>query len=414
MKYLYDILMIFSEKILRLFGNFFGPKVQHFTQGQKQAFQQLKACLQSGKPVIWFHVSSLGEYEQALPVIEKIKEQYTDYQIVLTFFSPSGYEVKKDKTPAGCVSYLPLDTPANARRFIDLLRPAAAFFVKYDFWPNYLYELKKQGVPAFLISGLFPENHTYFKAYNTWLKKSLEAFTHFFVQDENSKKVLQQNGFSQVTVTGDTRFDRVYEIARQTGELDFVKAFKQEAPLLVVGSSWPSDEKLLLPYLHQSGIKFKTIIAPHDISKRHIQQITTALQKPYILYSQTNDKTSWADFDVLIIDNIGLLNKIYRYADIVYIGNGFGKSIHNIQEPAVYGVPVITGPHIEKFREAVDLKKLGGLISIHNREELEKVLNELLTNKKVREEKARITREYALKNVGATDKIIQQLEKYLS
>ena len=405
--------MSVSEKLLQFFGIFFGSKIRLFAQGQREIFKRLSGCLQKGKPVIWFHVSSLGEYEQALPVMEKIKETYPDYQMVLSFFSPSGYEIKKDKTPTDCVTYLPLDTRKNARQFLDLLQPEAVFFVKYDFWPNYLTEIKKRRIPAFLISGLFHAGHSFFKPYNAWLKKSLGAFQHFFVQDDESKKVLNQQGFTSVTLTGDTRFDRVYQIAQASDELPLIKKFKQDLPLLVIGSSWQSDEKLLIPYINHAKIPFKTIIAPHDIAPKHIRQITDRLKRPYILYSQIDTQTDMSDYDVLIIDNIGLLNKIYRYADIVYIGNGFGKSIHNIQEPAVYGVPIITGPHIEKFKEAVDLQKSGGLSLIHNAQELESILNRLLTQSKLRKQKASITRDYALQNVGATQKIMKHLKTFL-
>jgi 3-deoxy-D-manno-octulosonic-acid transferase len=413
MKFLYNILIIVSEKLLMLFGNFFGQKVKLFRSGQKHIFPYLKDCLHSENNKIWFHVSSLGEYEQALPVIEKIKAKYPEYQIILSFFSPSGYEIKKDKTPADCVTYLPVDSLGNVRKFLNLVQPAAVFFVKYDFWPNYLFELKNRKIPTYLISGLFTANHSFFKPYNVWLKKSLFAFTHFFVQDENSKRVLLRQGFQNVTVTGDTRFDRVFQIASQAVELDFVKQFKQNKTLLVAGSTWEQDETLLIPYINQSNNNLKTIIAPHQVDAKHIEKITGLLQKKFIRYSEIGAETNLTEFEILIIDTIGLLNKIYRYADIVYIGNGFGKSIHNIQEPAVYGVPVITGPHIHKFKEAVDLHRLGGLVVIHNQNELHDVLDSLTAQPALRKEKAKITRNYALQNAGATEKILKYLQNKL-
>ena len=409
MKYLYNILLQISEKLLGLFGNFFGQKVRYFKAGQKQVFKRLNACLNPDKKTIWFHVSSLGEYEQALPVIEKIKSQYADYQILLTFFSPSGYEVKKDKTPADCVSYLPVDTRKNVQKFLDLVQPDAVFFVKYDLWPNYLHGLKKRNIPTYLISGLFTKNHPFFKAYNPWLKKSLEAITHFFVQDDNSQKVLNSQGFQQVTVTGDTRFDRVFQIAQTAISYDFVKNFKQDRILLIAGSTWPKDEELLARYINNSPADFKTIIAPHEIDDEHIAGIEKKLQVKTIRYSDIKQNIDLSEYKVLILNTIGMLNQIYKDADIVYIGNGFGKSIHNIQEPAVFGVPIITGPHIDKFKEAVDLKIAGGLISINNYTELKNILDSLIQNPELRQQKAGITKTYALQNVGATDNIMTHL-----
>jgi len=409
MRFLYNISMLISEKLLQLFGNFFGTKVRLFKQGQNRIFNQVKNCLIPEKKTIWFHVSSLGEYEQALPVIEAIKTTYPDKQILLTFFSPSGYEVKKDNPAADCITYLPIDTPNNVRRFLDLVQPETVFFVKYDFWPNYLFEVKNRNIPAYLISGLFTDKHKFFKPYNTWLKKSLHAFHHFFVQDEKSKEVLHKQGFKKLSVTGDTRFDRVYQIARFAEENEFVNQFKQNKPLLIAGSTWPKDEDLLIRYINQQST-LKTIIAPHQIDEAHIKEIKSKLQRPFIRFTDITNETDLSEYDVVILNTIGLLNKIYRYADLVYIGNGFGKSIHNIQEPAVFGVPIITGPHIQKFKEALDLKSLGGLITIQNYQNLKNTLDTLLNNDELRKEKARITKDYALKNVGATQKIMAFLK----
>jgi len=409
LKYLYNILLWISEKFLLLFGNFFGSKVQYFKTGQKQIFKKLKTCLNPNQKTIWFHVSSLGEYEQALPVIEKIKSQYVDYQILLTFFSPSGYEVKKDKTPADCVSYLPIDTRQNVKKFLDLVQPDVVFFVKYDLWPNYLHELKKRQITTYLISGLFTKNHPFFKAYSPWLKNALKAFNRFFVQDDNSQKVLNQQGFKQVTITGDTRFDRVFQIAQTAPSYDFIKNFKQNNILLIAGSTWPKDEDLLTRYINSSPENLKVIIAPHEIHDKHISEIEKKLHVHAIRYSDIHKDTDLSKHKVLILNTIGLLNKIYVDADIVYIGNGFGKSIHNIQEPAVFGVPIITGPHIDKFKEAVDLKIAGGLITINNFAELKAALDRLIQKPYLRKQKAGITKTYALQNVGATDKIMKHI-----
>ena len=411
MNFLYNFILFVSENLLKIFGNFFGQKVHYFKDGQKRIFKQLKTCLKPEKPVIWIHVSSLGEYEQALPVIEQLKEDYPSKQLLLTFFSPSGYEIKKNKTPADCVTYLPIDRQKNVKKFLDLVKPQIVIFIKYDLWPNYLNALKKRQIPVYLVSAIFKPDHKFFKS--TWLKNSLGSITHFFVQDEASKSVLNRQGFTNVSITGDTRFDRVYQISKKTADIGFVKSFKQDYPLLIAGSTWPKDESLLTQYVNKSRNNFKTIIAPHEIDDNHIKDIVKKLKKSNILYTDIKPDTDLSKYDVLILNTIGLLNKIYRYADVVYIGNGFGKSIHNVQEPAIFGVPILTGPHIEKFKEAVDLQRLGGLVIIQNFQELIDELDRLLTDEDLRKQKAIITKNYALKNIGATDKIVNFLRANL-
>ncbi|HFX18225.1 MAG TPA: 3-deoxy-D-manno-octulosonic acid transferase [Flavobacteriales bacterium] len=411
MRLLYNIILTISENLLRVFGNFFGSKIKAFKEGQTDVFNHLRQCLKPEKEVIWVHVSSLGEYEQALPVIERLKKQYPDKQILLSFFSPSGYEVKKDKTPADCVVYLPIDTPKNTQKFVDLVKPKMVFFVKYDLWPNYLIKLQKEQIPTYLISGLFKDNHSFFKWYNKWLKNTLKSFNHFFVQDDLSKQVLEKHGFKNVTVTGDTRFDRVYYIAQENHHFDFVNDFKNNQKLLIAGSTWPKDETLLIQYINSSHQAFKTIIAPHEVDEAHVNQIYQQLDKKTIRYTDITDQTNLKDYDVIILNTIGLLNKLYKYADVVYIGNGFGKSIHNIQEPAVFGTPIITGPNIQKFNEAIDLANSGGLTVIKNYKELKNVLDNLWSDENLRHEKAQITKAYALENVGATQKIMDYINK---
>ena len=402
--------MIISEKLVLLFGNFFGTKVKQFKQGQQQVFAQLHSCRLAEKKNIWIHVSSLGEYEQALPVLEQLKERHPQYHIILSFFSPSGYEIKKDKTPADCVIYLPVDTQKNARKLLDIIRPKLVFFVKYDFWPNYLFELKKRKIPTFLISGLFTDKHSFFKPRNAWLKKSLYAFTHFFVQDEGSVESLKKQGFENSSVTGDTRFDRVFQIAKNNEELDFVSRFKQDKLLFIAGSTWPKDEAFILPYIQQNAENMQSIIAPHQVDDNHIEHIIKKLNVPYLLFTEIDDTTDLSKYKVLIINIIGLLNKTYKYADIVYIGNGFGKSIHNIQEPAVFGVPIITGPNIHKFNEAKDLQQLSGLVVIGQASEFSEVMNTLINDATLRDDKAKITGNYAKRNAGATQKVMNYLE----
>ncbi len=412
MHFLYNIFILISEKLLWLFGNFFGKKVKQFRQGQVGVFQKLAHCIQPDKSVIWMHVSSLGEYEQGLPILEKLRTAHPNYQLVLSFFSPSGYEIKKQSAPVDCVVYLPVDTPKNVRKFLDFLKPEMVFFVKYDFWPNYLFQLKKRNIKTFLISGLFTDNHKFFKPYNAWLKKSLHAFTYFFVQDEGSRDVLKKHGFDNVGVVGDTRFDRVFSIAAQSDDLDFMPKFKQDKPLVILGSTWPEDEKLWANYINNTKHKIKFLIAPHQINPNHIEAIKKRIKKPVAVFTEIQDESEF-DKDVLILNTIGMLNKTYRFADMVYIGNGFGKSIHNIQEPAIYGVPIITGPNIQKFNEAVDLSELGGLVVIHDQKSLNKVVDNLFENPDLLAEKSGITKKYALRNLGASDKIMNFLSKEL-
>ncbi len=409
MKFIYNILLIISEKLIYLFGNFFGHKVKLFAKGQKNVFKKLKSCELQNHEVIWFHVSSLGEYEQALPVMEKISTEYPKYRLLLSFFSPSGYEIKKDSSPADCVVYLPIDNKKNVRKFLDIVKPKMVFFVKYDFWPNYLYELKNRKITTYLISGLFTEKHKFFKWFNGWLKKSLSAFDIFFVQDEHSKNILNTKGFNSVIVAGDTRFDRVFSIAKEFKNLEFIENFKTDKDLFIAGSTWEIGEKMIGNFL-KNNKGFKTIIAPHVVSNKHIDNLLNNIPNNYILFTEINSSTDLSKYDILILNTIGILNKTYRYADWVYIGGGFGKSIHNIQEPAVFGVPIITGPKIEKFKEAVDLKKSGGLEIVKNQKDFDRIMDLLLNNKEIRNKKAEITRNYAVKNVGATDKILMEID----
>ncbi len=411
MQYLYNIILYISENLLKVFGNFFGMKVRQFKKGQSEVWQKLSKCRNLDQPVIWVHVSSLGEYEQALPVIESLKSAKKKYAILLSFFSPSGYEIIKNNSPADCTVYLPLDTTDNAKKFVELVKPQMAIFVKYDLWPNYLRQLQTRKIPVFLISATFNKKHPFLKY--KWLQKILHNFTHIFVQDQTSQNILDGHGIQQVTLAGDTRFDRVFQLVQNNKNLSFVQRFKAGSPLLVAGSTWPKDEALLIEYINQTNFPFKTILAPHEINEAHIQQIVKQLKVPYILYSDIDENTNLEDFKVMILNTIGVLKYIYAYANVVYIGNGFGKSIHNVQEPAVYGVPIITGPHIHQFEEAKALKKLGALMTIESGQDLSQTLDSLWQNPQLRQEKAELTKNYVSSNLGATRKIINHLKKYL-
>lgn len=369
----------------------------------------LSQKIDANDKTIWFHAASLGEYEQGLPVIEKIKEKYPSHKIVLTFFSPSGYEVRKNNTVADATVYLPMDTKKSARKFIKLVHPEMVFFIKYEYWPNYLNELKKINTPTYLISGIFRENQLFFKWYGQFYRNALHTFTHFFVQNEASKKLLLQLGKTNVSVSGDTRFDRVAAILEKDNTLDFISEFKNDTLTVVIGSSWPKDEELLIDYINSNTHNVKFIIAPHNIKNEQIQELKNRINKKTVLFSDKESK-NLADFDVFIIDTIGILTKIYSYADIAYVGGGFGNAgLHNTLEPATFGIPIIIGPNFSNFAEAIDLVNLKGCISITNSKELTDTFDILITDEIIRKKKGGICSEFVNKNKGATQLILENI-----
>nr|WP_315145417.1 glycosyltransferase N-terminal domain-containing protein [uncultured Flavobacterium sp.] len=395
----------FSLKIIALFS----PKIKLFVEGRQPVFEILTSKLKPTDKTIWFHAASLGEYEQGLPVIEKIKERFPNHKIVITFFSPSGYEVRKNNTVADVTVYLPLDTKKNATAFLKLVHPEMAFFIKYEYWPNYLNELRKLETPTYLISGIFRENQMFFKWYGGFYRKALETFTYFFVQNESSKKLLLQLGKTNVAVSGDTRFDRVATILEKDNTLDFIETFKNETLTIVVGSSWPKDESLLVDYINQTSEKVKFIIAPHNIKSEQIQELKNSISKKVVLFSEKETK-NLADVDVFIIDTIGILTKIYSYADIAYVGGGFGNpGVHNILEPATFGVPIVIGPNFSHFAEATALVNMEGCLSIANKNELSDAFSNLMRNHNIRHEKGHICSTFVQMNKGATTIILKHI-----
>ena len=403
---LYDVLVYIAGFGLRI-GSRFNKKLRLFVDGRNKTFRILKQKLSSDDKTIWFHAASLGEYEQGLPVIERIKEQFPIHKIVLTFFSPSGYEVRKNNAVADVTIYLPLDTRRNAVRFLNKINPEIAFFIKYEFWPNYLDELKKRQVPTYLISGIFRENQVFFKWYGGFYRKALDAFNHFFVQNSTSKELLNRLGKTNVTVSGDTRFDRVATILQKDNHLDFIFNFKDGKLLVVVGSSWPKDEELLVEYINSSSNDVKFVIAPHNIKPEQIAYLKSAISKMTVLYSERADSTL-ADYDVFIIDTIGILTRIYSYADIAYVGGGFGNpGVHNILEPATFGVPIVIGPNYSHFAEAVALVNMGGCISVSNQSELNEAFEDLIANDDIRNEKGHICSTFVQMNKNATNIIMK-------
>lgn len=412
MLFIYNLIVVLVDFILKIVA-LFSKKIRLFVEGRKPVFKIVSNKIKYYDKTIWFHAASLGEYEQGLPVMERMKSRFPNHLIVLTFFSPSGYEVRKNNTLADVTVYLPLDTKSNVDQFLKLVRPDMAFFIKYEYWPNYLNALKNKEIPTYLISGIFREEQVFFKWYGGFYRKALDAFDHFFVQNSNSKELLLQLGKTNVTVSGDTRFDRVTAILNQNNQLDFIEEFKNNTLTIVVGSSWPKDETLLVNYINSSN-NVKFIIAPHNINTDQIANLKNQISKKTILFSGINlneiGASKLADFDVFIIDTIGILTKIYSYADIVYVGGGFGNpGVHNILEPATFGVPIIIGPNYSHFAEATALVKMEGCISITNQEELNEALDQLIQNEAVRHEKGHICSTFVEMNQNATATIMNYI-----
>lgn len=409
MFYLYNILIYIAFFCLRII-TLFNPKIRLFVQGRKESFAIVKQHIHSSDKVFWIHVASLGEYEQGLPLIEILKSRFPDHKIVLTFFSPSGYEVKKNNAIADATLYLPMDTIRNANRFINLIHPEKVFFVKYEYWPNYLNTLHQKNIPTYLISGIFRPNQVFFKWYGGFYRQALQAFSYYFVQNETSEMLLANLGYSNIEIVGDTRFDRVSQILENDNQLDFLDDFTnhKQDPTIVIGSSWAEDEVFLVDYINHSTKNTKFVIAPHNIKKEQIEHLKKSLTKKTVLYSDRAHKDLNV-YKVLIIDAYSLLTKTYSYADIAYIGGGFGSGIHNILEAATYGIPVIIGPNYKKFQEAKDLIALGGCTVVHNQRELNTVLDNFLEDNTKRISTGKICNNFILKNKNATEKIINRI-----
>lgn len=405
---LYNLIVHFAGFLLKIMA-LFSPKMKLFVDGRKVVFPVLEQKIKPNDKTIWFHAASLGEYEQGLPVIEKIKVQFPSHKIVVTFFSPSGYEVRKNNTVADVTVYLPLDTKKNAQQFLKLVHPDLVFFIKYEYWPNYLAELKKSNTKTYLISGILRKNQLFFKWYGGFYREALNTFTYFFVQNETSKKLLQQLGKTNVAVSGDTRFDRVATILEKDNSLDFISDFKDNTITIVVGSSWPKDEDLLVNFINSNTFNVKFILAPHNIKEQQIQQLKNSITKKTVLFSEKEGK-QLADFDVFIIDTIGILTKIYSYADIAYVGGGFGNpGVHNVLEPATFGVPILIGPNYSHFAEAIALVNMEACVSVTNQKELNEALENLIRNDDIRREKGHISSTFVQMNEGATAIILKNI-----
>ena len=408
MSLVYNIAISLAQLVLK-FVALFNNKIKLGVEGRSNTYNILKNNIGSGDKCIWFHCASLGEYEQGLPVFKALRDQYKTHKIVLTFFSPSGYEIRKKTDIADVVVYLPLDTKVNAKRFLDLVHPELSIFVKYDIWPNILIELKRRQLKAILISALFRGNQIYFKFYGGFMRKAIFVFQHIFTQDETSKDLLKTIDYNQVSVSGDTRFDRVFSQLEQNNHLDFVEQFKDDKLCIVAGSTWPEDEKILIDYINNTSEDLKFIIAPHNIKAAQIQNLKNSITKKTVLYSE-KDLVSLYEYQVLIIDNIGLLSKIYSYADIAYVGGAIGTTgLHNTLEPAVFGVPIIIGNKHEKFPEAKAMLEVGGTFEIQNTTNLTLILNQLIQNEAYRAKTGDKNFSYIIKNKGAVIQIMDYL-----
>lgn len=383
--------------------------------GRKQTFQIIASGISPEDKTIWFHCASLGEFEQGVPIMESLRTTHPDHKIVLSFFSPSGYENKKNTPLADVVVYLPMDTRSNAEKFIDKVHPSLVFFVKYEFWPNYLVELKRQEISTLLISGVFRENQVFFKPYAGFMRKALDSFDHFFLQNQASKELLAAIGLNNTSVSGDTRFDRVSRQIEMDNTLDFIDRFKKDNLCIVCGSTWEEDQDLLLEYINQAPEQVKFIIAPHIIDAAKISAFRKKIHKQTALYSQTIAKGNIENIEtaqVFIIDTIGLLTKIYSYADIVYVGGAAGeKGLHNILEPATFGVPIVIGKNYSKFPEAIKLRSLAGLFSVKNSTECKSILSKLVEDSSFRNKTGMICGHFVDSNTGAAKKIVAYLKK---
>jgi len=412
MFFLYNI-AIYSYVFFIHFASLFNGKARKWIKGRNNIVKRIREELEkepgrNGHKLVWFHCASLGEFEQGRPIMERFRKMFPDHRILLTFFSPSGFEIRKNYTGADHIFYLPIDTRRNARNFIDLVQPRMVIFIKYEYWYNYLKELTIQKIPVYFASAIFRPDQHFFQWYGGWFRQQLRKITEFFVQDKESEDLLISIGVKSVSISGDTRFDRVYEIARQDKPFPVISSFCRDSKVLVAGSTWKEDEEILFPCINDDKTDLKFILAPHETHAARIDSLTKRLNKPFIKYSQATGENV-QNAKILIIDSIGILAYLYKYATVAYVGGGFGAGIHNILEAAAYGIPVIFGPRYEKFREAVDLIRSGGAFSVKDFREFLATVKQLMTDHEYYAHSAEECRQYIQKNQGATDKIIRQI-----
>ncbi len=403
-------LFIYLYKLGVFVASFFSEKVRKMWRGEHEAFRILEEKVDPQARYVWFHAASLGEFEQGRPIMERLRREHPELKILLTFFSPSGYEVRKNYEGADIICYLPLDTIGNARRFLRTIRPEMAFFIKYEFWYNYLHILRHRGVPTYSVSSIFRPGQIFFRWYSRNYKRVLRCFSHFFVQNEVSQQLLHGIGINDVTIVGDTRFDRVLQIAGASKQLPLVEAFVgSDAPqVFVAGSSWPPDEEIFIRYFN-SHPDVKLIIAPHVIGEDHLSQILAQLECKAVRYTEATDENV-RDARVLIIDCFGLLSSIYHYGTVAYVGGGFGVGIHNVLEAAVWNVPVIFGPNNKRFQEAQGLIASGGGFEISSYEDFAQLMDHFITDADYLEACGEKAGQFVKGQAGATDKILQSIQ----
>ena len=414
---LYNLSINAYSLIIRLLASF-NKKAKRWIEGRKSIFEKLEMAFSeqnATQKIAWFHCASLGEFEQGRPVIEAFRAKYSDYKILLTFFSPSGFEVRKNYQEADFIFYLPADTTENARKFVEIVNPTIAFFVKYEFWRNYLAELKKRQIPVISFSAIFRPNQLFFKSYGGFYREVLKQFDHILVQNQESFDLLQSIDIQAVTLAGDTRFDRVKQIVEAKFEIKIAQDFKANRQIFIVGSAWQADMEVLIPFINSLNVdKIAFIIAPHEIHREEINAWQKQIQLKSICFSEVKNDTQLTDYQVLFIDNIGILSSLYQYADFTFIGGSFGKGLHNILEAATFGMPILFGNKAyQKFQEATDLVRLGGAFSVTPNEDISLIIKELSANKNKKMQVSNICRNYVLDNIGATQKVMDVVSSIL-
>lgn len=391
----------------------FNPKAKLWVEGRNGIIQRIQEVMNSNQQrVVWIHSASLGEFEQGRPVIEAIRDQYPAYKILLTFFSPSGFEVRKNYNGVDYVFYLPADTPANARDFIDAVKPSVAIFIKYEFWFNFMKELRHNNIPIIIISAVFRPGHHFFGWYGFWFRKQLASINRFYVQNESSGEILRRNGITQVVVSGDTRFDRVKEVSSQEFSHPIVEAFASGHQVLIAGSTWPPDEVLILALTKKSPINFRLLIAPHEVNEQRIDELIKEFGNGALRLSQANTGNV-RDARILIIDNVGMLSQLYRYGHYAYIGGGFGVGTHNILEAATFGLPLFFGPNHQKFRETIDLIRLRGAFPVSTVACFLSIFEKVASDHYIYQQAHLACLDYIARNTGATEIIMNGLKNYL-
>lgn len=408
---LYTLSIHIYHFLIRI-SSLFNAKAKLWVEGRRNIFDRLQSEIPPDVEIAWFHCASLGEFEQGRPVIEAFRKGHPDFKILLTFFSPSGYEIRKNYEGADWIYYLPIDTPGNAKKFIQIVNPVFAVFIKYEYWFNYIKELKKNGLPLIVISAIFRPGQRFFRWWGKWQREMLREVTHFFVQNEPSELLLKNIGINQTTLSGDTRFDRVYQVAEQKKSFPLIAKFGGGDKILLAGSTWPQDEEIIISYIQSQPQGIKFIFAPHEVHNQRVESLIGKLPDNCLRFSEANDENI-DRAKILIIDSIGILSHLYQYAAVAYIGGGFGVGIHNILEAATFGNPVVFGPNYEKFQEAKELLDLGGAFTISTDKEFQVIINKLFADDQFHKNASDIAKQYVEDKTGATKQIIEFIDEKL-